>query len=44
MDNHTAVSHDWGDFCLKLDQRKIIQAPFCGRVECEESIKKDSAR
>ncbi|XP_071147744.1 bifunctional glutamate/proline--tRNA ligase-like isoform X2 [Mytilus edulis] len=44
MDDHTAVSHDWGDFCLKLDQRKIIQAPFCGRVECEESIKKDSAR
>ncbi|CAG2214976.1 EPRS [Mytilus edulis] len=37
MDDHTAVSHDWGDFCLKLDQRKIIQAPFCGRVECEET-------
>lgn len=44
MDNHMVVSHNWEDFCSQLDQRKIIQAPFCGRVECEDSIKKDSAK
>ena len=42
LDDHVAVSHDWEDFCNKLDQKNLIMAPYCG--ECEETIKKDSAR
>ena len=39
-----AVSHDWNDFCDALDKKKLIQAPFCGEIPCEDAIKKDSAR
>jgi len=34
----------WDDFKSKLDEGKIIQAPFCGVECCEDKIKKDSAR
>ena len=44
LDSHLAVSHDWEEFCDKLDQQKLIQAPFCGDIPCEDKIKKDSAR
>jgi len=44
LDDHLCVSYDWNDFCSKLDQRFIIQAPFCGEISCEEKIKKDSAK
>lgn len=43
-DANMAVTTVWEDFCQLLDQRKIIQAPYCGAIECEEIIKKDSAR
>ena len=43
-DAHLAVSHEWSNFCDELDAKKIIQAPFCGEVVCEDKIKKDSAR
>jgi len=43
-DAHLAVSHDWTNFCDELDAKKIIQAPFCGEIACEDKIKKDSAR
>ncbi|KAK7104463.1 hypothetical protein V1264_019176 [Littorina saxatilis] len=39
-----AVSHDWNEFCDALDKSKLIQAPFCGEIPCEDAIKKDSAR
>ncbi|PVD25555.1 hypothetical protein C0Q70_13211 [Pomacea canaliculata] len=39
-----AVSNDWNQFCQSLDQKKLIQAPFCGEISCEDAIKKDSAR
>lgn len=39
-----SISHDWTDFCDSLDKKKVIQAPFCGEMACEDKIKKDSAR
>lgn len=44
LDSHMIVSHQWKHFCDSLDNKKIIQAPFCGDEDCEEKIKKDSAR
>ncbi|XP_053376330.1 bifunctional glutamate/proline--tRNA ligase-like [Mercenaria mercenaria] len=44
LDAYLTVSHDWEEFCNGLDQKKLIQAPFCGEIPCEDAIKKDSAR
>ena len=44
MDRHTIVTEDWQKFVNDVDKKNIIMSPFCGRVECEEHIKKDSAR
>ncbi|XP_060579607.1 LOW QUALITY PROTEIN: bifunctional glutamate/proline--tRNA ligase-like [Ruditapes philippinarum] len=44
LDAYMTVSHDWEVFCNGLDQKKLIQAPFCGEIPCEDAIKKDSAR
>ncbi|XP_076096577.1 bifunctional glutamate/proline--tRNA ligase-like isoform X2 [Mytilus galloprovincialis] len=44
LDEHLTIAHDWTNFCDMLDKKKIIQAPFCGGIPCEEKIKKDSAR
>jgi len=38
------LSHDWEEFCNGLEQKKLLQAPFCGSISCEDNIKKDSAR
>lgn len=44
MDSHITVTEDWNTLNEDLDKKNIIMAPFCGRVDCEEQIKKDSAR
>jgi len=44
LDAHLVVTEDWQKFCTDLDKKNIIMAPFCGAIECEENIKKDSAR
>ena len=44
QDEHVVVSHDFDEFCRRLDSKCLIQAPYCGAVACEERIKKDSAR
>ncbi len=44
MDSHITVTENWDTLSADLDKKNIIMAPFCGRVECEENIKKDSAR
>lgn len=36
--------NDFDVFCRRLDDGCLIQAPFCGLPECEDNIKKDSAR
>jgi bifunctional glutamyl/prolyl-tRNA synthetase len=43
-DSHLTVTQDWNEFILKLDQKFIIMAPFCGEISCEDKIKKDSAK
>jgi bifunctional glutamyl/prolyl-tRNA synthetase len=40
----TAIVDSWDEFLTNLDAKKIIMAPFCSSIECEENIKKDSAR
>ncbi|XP_013779580.1 bifunctional glutamate/proline--tRNA ligase-like [Limulus polyphemus] len=44
LNKYLTVSHEWEDFLEKLDNRCIIQSPFCGEGCCEEKIKKDSAK
>ncbi|XP_059171364.1 bifunctional glutamate/proline--tRNA ligase-like [Physella acuta] len=44
LDEHLTVCHAWTEFCDSLDQKKLIQAPFCGEIPCEDKIKQDSAR
>nr|CAB3243111.1 bifunctional glutamate/proline--tRNA ligase [Phallusia mammillata] len=42
-DNMVAVD-EWKDFLQRLDEGKIIQAPYCMVTSCEDWIKKNSAR
>lgn len=44
LDQHTKLTKKWTEFCQFLDQKNIVLAPFCGEIECEDQIKKDSAR
>lgn len=43
FDAHRVVVHTWKEFVHNLNQKNIVVAPWCGRMECEEDIKKDSA-
>lgn len=44
FDYNLAKCFDFEDFCNKVDQKKVILAPFCGEIPCEDNIKKLSAR
>ncbi|KAH0558106.1 bifunctional glutamate/proline--tRNA ligase isoform X1 [Cotesia glomerata] len=44
LNDHLKHCQDWSAFCGHLDKKNLILAPFCGRIECEDEIKKDSAR
>ncbi|XP_064394534.1 bifunctional glutamate/proline--tRNA ligase-like isoform X2 [Halichondria panicea] len=44
LDAHVSVLESWPDFCSSLDDKKLIMAPFCGVIECEDVIKKKSSR
>ncbi len=44
LKDNILVTEVWKNLCSALDQKKLIMAPFCGAVACEEKIKKDSAR
>ncbi|EJD75277.1 prolyl-tRNA synthetase [Loa loa] len=43
-ESHTKIVLEWNDFRDFLDQKFILLSPFCGRVECEDEIKKESMR
>ncbi|XP_065321478.1 bifunctional glutamate/proline--tRNA ligase-like isoform X2 [Gordionus sp. m RMFG-2023] len=43
LDNNRVMIYKWSEFCQHLDQKHIIEAPFCGDMECEDEIKKLSA-
>lgn len=44
MKEHTAKVHNWPEFTSRLDGGNVLLAPFCGQEECEDVIKKESAR
>jgi bifunctional glutamyl/prolyl-tRNA synthetase len=44
LDAHVAVVDTFAEFLQHLDLKKMVQAPFCGGKDCEDKIKKDSAR
>lgn len=44
MDDHLIVTESWEKLLASLDQKCIIMAPFCGDIDCEEKVKKDSAK
>lgn len=44
LEENLTVTTSWDTFKDMLDNKKIIQAPFCGEISCEETIKKESAR
>ncbi|XP_004613070.2 bifunctional glutamate/proline--tRNA ligase isoform X2 [Sorex araneus] len=41
---HMVVSDTMEDFQKALDSGKIVQIPFCGEIDCEDWIKKTTAR
>ena len=43
-DAHVKVVHSMDEFVHQLNQKCLVQAPFCGGEDCEESIKKQSAK
>ncbi|KAK9509699.1 hypothetical protein O3M35_006955 [Rhynocoris fuscipes] len=44
LKQHMIVCKDWNIFCQELDNKNILLSPFCGKTECEDKIKEDSAR
>ncbi|CAA9995880.1 unnamed protein product [Nesidiocoris tenuis] len=44
LHEHMIVCTEWEDFRNKVEEKKIIQVPFCGRIDCEDRIKEESAR
>ncbi|XP_027537523.1 bifunctional glutamate/proline--tRNA ligase isoform X6 [Neopelma chrysocephalum] len=44
LKSHMVVANNMEDFQKELDSGKIVQIPFCGEVECEDWIKKTTAR
>lgn len=39
LDTHLSVVESWDDFVKALEKGHLIQAPFCGVEECEDTIK-----
>lgn len=44
LKSHMVVANTMEDFQNELDSGKIVQIPFCGEIECEDWIKKTTAR
>lgn len=44
LETHKVQVSSWKEFTSNLDKGNLMLAPFCGQKECEEAIKKDSAR
>ncbi|KHN73220.1 Bifunctional glutamate/proline--tRNA ligase [Toxocara canis] len=43
-DKHRKLCMNWEEFKDLLDRKFILLVPFCGRIECEDTIKKESTR
>lgn len=44
LDEALVVLDSFEGFHDALDSKKLIMAPFCGEIACEDNIKRDSAR
>lgn len=44
LHDNIAVCTTFQELCANLDKKKLISAPFCGAIACEDNIKKLSAR
>ncbi|KAF2368161.1 Proline-tRNA ligase class IIa archaeal-type [Trinorchestia longiramus] len=44
LNTHTTLVSSWSSFCSTLDEGHLILSPFCGIEDCEDRIKKESAR
>uniref|UniRef100_A0A7N5K3C8 Bifunctional glutamate/proline--tRNA ligase n=1 Tax=Ailuropoda melanoleuca TaxID=9646 RepID=A0A7N5K3C8_AILME len=44
LKTHMVVANTMEDFQQMLDSGKIVQIPFCGEIDCEDWIKKTTAR
>ncbi|MCL4124117.1 UNVERIFIED_CONTAM: hypothetical protein GTU68_031734 [Idotea baltica] len=44
LDAHKVQVTTWSDFVQNVNLGNLLLAPFCGLEECEDEIKKDSAR
>uniref|UniRef100_A0A3Q1MSP0 Bifunctional glutamate/proline--tRNA ligase n=1 Tax=Bos taurus TaxID=9913 RepID=A0A3Q1MSP0_BOVIN len=44
LKTHMVVANTMEDFQKELDSGKIAQIPFCGEIDCEDWIKKTTAR
>uniref|UniRef100_A0A8C3T7J9 Bifunctional glutamate/proline--tRNA ligase n=1 Tax=Chelydra serpentina TaxID=8475 RepID=A0A8C3T7J9_CHESE len=44
LKNYMVVANTMEDFQKELEAGKIVQIPFCGEMECEDWIKKTTAR
>ncbi|KAJ6666893.1 hypothetical protein lerEdw1_018895 [Lerista edwardsae] len=44
LKSHMVVANTMENFQKELDSGKIVQIPFCGEIECEDWIKKTTAR
>ncbi|XP_063159677.1 bifunctional glutamate/proline--tRNA ligase isoform X2 [Candoia aspera] len=44
LKSHMVVANSMEEFQKELDSGKIVQIPFCGEIECEDWIKKTTAR
>lgn len=44
LTSHLKTTKNWNEFLKFLDEKNIIMAPFCGEINCEDTIKKESAK
>ncbi|TPP55232.1 proline--tRNA ligase [Leishmania donovani] len=43
METHRVRVTEWAEFVPTLNRKCLILAPWCGAMECEDQVKKDSA-
>ncbi|KAK7196967.1 prolyl-tRNA synthetase [Novymonas esmeraldas] len=43
METHRVRVTEWSEFVPTLNRKCVILAPWCGAMECEDQVKKDSA-
>ena len=44
LDGGVVVVGNWEEVCQALDNKKLLLAPFCEEMACEDLFKKESAR